>query len=359
MDLSKYNQLEQLSSEQLDYLENSILDVIGDSYNVEQIYIVGSFVFGFDKIKDIDVAVMIPESEGYCRLNELSGDRTHYYMFEQILSGLATRKLGVKISMTPFNHDDFLTDSVKRVYPPMYNLTKRFWINKQPGDTWNYYMIRQDDYVWKVERDSEEGKRLTQMKYGYDNEWVLTDKLEWIINENGVTKVVKHDQFYSTNKTVDEIMSVFNSTMDEIGFDTTEYTFIEPSAGDGIILERLPKERRIGIDIDPKHDEIIHCDFLDWYPSVWKKYITIGNPPFGVRGSKVEEFVKHAAKFSDVIALGAPEYFEMQVEGMQLIYNKKLTDDKYRLVDETEVEIPVGINFQIWVKLEHYPNMTN
>ena len=98
------------------------------------------------------------------------------------------------------------------------------------------------------------------MKYGYDNEWVLNDKLEWIINENGVTKVVKHDQFYSTEKTVDEIMSAFNSTMDEIGFDTTEYTFIEPSAGDGIILERLPKERRIGIDIDPKHDEIIHCD---------------------------------------------------------------------------------------------------
>ena len=60
MDLSKYNQLEQLSSEQLDYLENSLLDVIGDSYSVEQIYIVGSFVFGFDKIKDIDVAVMIP-----------------------------------------------------------------------------------------------------------------------------------------------------------------------------------------------------------------------------------------------------------------------------------------------------------
>ena len=27
MDLSKYNQLEQLSSEQLDYLENSLLDV--------------------------------------------------------------------------------------------------------------------------------------------------------------------------------------------------------------------------------------------------------------------------------------------------------------------------------------------
>ena len=72
---------------------------------------------------------------------------------------------------------------------------------------------------------------------------------------------------------------------------------------------------------------------LDWYPEDNKQYITLGNPPFGVRGSKVDlEFVKHAAKFSDVVALGAPEYFETQVEGMQLIYNKKLTDDKYRLV---------------------------
>ena len=70
MDLSKYNQLEQLSKDQLDELENTLLDVIQDYFTVENIYIIGSFVFGFQKIYDIDVAVMIPESEGYCRLNE-------------------------------------------------------------------------------------------------------------------------------------------------------------------------------------------------------------------------------------------------------------------------------------------------
>ena len=83
--------------------------------------------------------------------------------------------------------------------------------------------------------------------------------------------IVEYDQFYSTDETVDEIMDVFNSTMSEIGLDTTKHTFIEPSAGDGVILDRLPKERRIGIDIDPKHDDIIDSDFLKWLPNDNKK----------------------------------------------------------------------------------------
>lgn len=355
MDLSKYNQLEQLSKDQLDELENILLDVIQDYFTVENIYIIGSFVFGFQKIYDIDVAVMIPESEGYCRLNEDIEDDKHYRLMERKLSKRATNRLGMKISMTPFNHKDFLTDSVKRVNPPMYDLTHRIWINKIPGQTWNYYMLRDGDYTWTVHRNSEEGRYLTQQKYLKHNE------LEWTITDldNMTHKKVKHDQFYSTEETVDEIMDAFNSTMDEIGFDTTKYTFIEPSAGDSIILDRLPKERRIGIDIDPKCDEVIESDFMYWYPEDDKQYITLGNPPFGLNGSKVTEFINHAVKFSDVIALGTPEYYEMQVEGMKLVCNKKLTSSKYRLEDETIVEVPIGIHFQIWVRLEHYPNVTN
>ena len=353
MDLSKYNQLEQLSNDQLDELEQTLLDVIGDHFTVENIYIIGSFVFGFQKIYDIDVAVMIPESEGICRLNEDIDDNKHYHIMERKLSKIATDRLGMKISMTPFNHIDFLTDSVKRVNPPMYDLTHRIWINKQPGQTWNYYMLRDGDHTWVVHRESEEGRYLTQQKYLKHNE------LEWTIVENGVTHRVKYDQFYSKEQTVDEIMDIFNSTMDEIGLDTTNYTFIEPSAGDGVILKRLPEERRIGIDIDPKCDGIIESDFVHWYPEDDKQYVTLGNPPFGLNGSKVTEFINHAIKFSDVIAFGTPEYYDVQVKGMKLVCNKRLPDYKYRLVDGTEVEIPIGINFQIWVKLEHYPNVTN
>ena len=355
MDLSKYNQLEQLSKDQLDELEQTLLDVVGDHFTVENIYIIGSFVFGFKKVYDIDVAVMIPESEGYCRLNEDIEDDKHYRLMERKLSKRATNRLGMKISMTPFNHKDFLTDSVKRVNPPMYDLTNRFWINKIPGQMWNYYMLRDGDYTWTVHRNSDEGRYLTQMKRLKHN------KLEWTIADwdNMTYKKVKLDQFYSTEETVDEIMDAFDSTMNEIGFDTTNYTFIEPSAGDSIILDRLPKERRIGIDIDPKCEGIIESDFMHWYPDDDKQYITLGNPPFGLNGSKVTEFINHAVKFSDVIALGTPEYYEMQVKGMKLVCNKKLTSRKYRLEDETIVEVPIGIHFQIWVKLEHYPSVTN
>ncbi len=343
MDLSKYSQLEQLSNDQLDELEQTLLDVIQDHFTVENIYIIGSFTFGFNKINDIDVAVMIPESEGICRLNEDIDNNKHYYIMERELSKIATDKLGIKISMTPFNHIDFLTDSVKRVNPPMYDLTHRIWINKIPGQMWNYYMLRDGDYTFTVHRESEEGKHLTKMKSDLGNE------LEWTIVSNGESKTIKYDQFYSKQETVDEIMSVFNSTMGEIGFDTTKYTFIEPSAGDGVILERLPIERRIGIDIDPKRDDIIESDFMHWYPDDDKQYITLGNPPFGLKGGKVEEFIKHASKFSDVIALGTPDYFKMDVDGMKMVCNKRLSDNKYRLVDGSEVEIPIGIHFQIWV----------
>ena len=81
-----------------------------------------------------------------------------------------------------------------------------------------------------------------------------------------------------------------------------------------------------------------------------KKYITLGNPPFGVSGDKVSEFVQHASKFSDVIALGTPDYFKMEVDDMNLVCNKQLSDNKYRLVDETETSIPIRMHFQVWVK---------
>ncbi len=87
---------------------------------------------------------------------------------------------------------------------------------------------------------------------------------------------------------------------------------IEPSAGDGAFLGLLPKKTRIGIDVDPKMDEIIEQDFLTWRPkeiSSREKVLTIGNPPFGARSSIALKFIKHAAEFSDVIAFVLPMSF--------------------------------------------------
>ena len=56
IDLSKYHQLEQMSQHDLNMLEQAIVEVCFKDHVVENIFIIGSFVFGLDKINDIDVA---------------------------------------------------------------------------------------------------------------------------------------------------------------------------------------------------------------------------------------------------------------------------------------------------------------
>ena len=52
MNLSGYNQLEQLSDDELDYLETSILARLSGYVDVVRLYVVGSFCFGLDKVND-------------------------------------------------------------------------------------------------------------------------------------------------------------------------------------------------------------------------------------------------------------------------------------------------------------------
>jgi len=349
MNLSGYNQLEQLSVGQLNELEVALHDILKGYYSIDKIYIVGSFVFGLDKASDIDIVVCVPEDEWTVKYNEIDIKGTDY-MFSTIFSGLASRLLGKEIQLMPNNDGAFWTDSLKQIDPPIYDLTLRRWYNKTPGGRWNNWILRQGEVVTAVDRDSDEGKRLAIEHNKTNTEWTqyrLDNGEEvWDIGGN---KIVKLDQFFSAPETVDEILGTFEECINDLGIDLTQYTYIEPSAGDGCILERLPKERRIGIDLEPRHDEVISSDFLEWLPGDGK-YITLGNPPFGVRGDMIVKFVRHASKFSDVIGLGVPDYFKMDVDGMEMVCNKQLSDNKYRLVDGTETPIPIRMHFQVWVK---------
>ena len=160
MDFSKYYQLEQLNKSELDYLEQTILEIYKESYNIEEIFIVGSFCFGLDKVNDIDICVMIPENEVRLRTTDPPSKEGVYYICATILSGLISRKLNKKVVTAPHNLDAFLTDMIKDIDPPMYNLTRRYWINKTPGDKWNYFILRDNNKSWIIDRDSEEGKKI-------------------------------------------------------------------------------------------------------------------------------------------------------------------------------------------------------
>ena len=124
MNLSGYNQLEQLSDDELDYLETSILARLSGYVNVVRLYVVGSFCFGLDKVNDIDIVVCISEDDVI--INQDQHDTSGvFYMIKDIYSGLLSRDLSIKVSMIPNNWGKFLSNDVKRVKPPYFDLTVR------------------------------------------------------------------------------------------------------------------------------------------------------------------------------------------------------------------------------------------
>jgi hypothetical protein len=169
------------------------------------------------------------------------------------------------------------------------------------------------------------------------------------------------DQFFTPKITSNYCYSKFIEIITTYGDSEKNYTFIEPSAGNGVFLKILPNDRRIGFDIDPKFNEIKNQDYLDWMPIENKKYVVIGNPPFGLRGQLALKFINHSSNFADYVCFILPQLFESdgkgvprkRVKGLNLIHSEKL---------DTDFESPDGKNisvqciFQIWSKFHKNDN---
>ena len=138
-----------------------------------------------------------------------------------------------------------------------------------------------------------------------------------------------------------------------------DYTFIEPSAGDGSFMKVLPAGS-IGLDIEPRAAPIQKQDYLTWKPADLKKYIVFGNPPFGLRGHLALNFINHSYEFADYVCFILPQLFESdgkgsprkRVKGYNLLHSELLTAMFYS-PDQQEVKIN-GV-FQIWSKLAQNP----
>ena len=163
------------------------------------------------------------------------------------------------------------------------------------------------------------------------------------------------DQFFTPLATSKYCYSKFIQVMNKNGDCENDYTFIEPSAGSGSFLKLLPQEKRIGLDIEPKCEEIMKQDFLEWHPHENKKYIVIGNPPFGLRGQLALKFINHSSTFADYVCFILPQLFESdgkgvprkRVTGLNLIHCEKLNSNF-----ESPDNKPVNVEciFQIWSK---------
>jgi hypothetical protein len=168
------------------------------------------------------------------------------------------------------------------------------------------------------------------------------------------------DQFFTKPEEAKRLIKVTEGVLKELNYVPDLY--IEPSAGSGSFLLQFPQDKRIGIDIDPKLDEVILHDFLKWEPKEeykGKKIILIGNPPFGRAGKIATQFINHSTKFADIIAFIVPMgmkrwHCQHHVSwDLDLVHQEDLNEDIFQLPNGKKYKLFAC--FQVWVKKDVNP----
>ncbi|OQX28775.1 MAG: hypothetical protein B0D92_07260 [Spirochaeta sp. LUC14_002_19_P3] len=168
------------------------------------------------------------------------------------------------------------------------------------------------------------------------------------------------DQFYTNPDIAAYLYSSLLNIVEKDGkTNINDFHFIEPSAGMCAFYDRLPKDKRIGIDIIPYKEGIIQEDFLSWNHIKKKKYIVIGNPPFGYRGWLALSFLNKAAQFSEYVGFILPMSFQSdgkgspkhRVKGMKLLYSEYLPDNTF--LNPNGKNVKVNALWQVWGKGEN------
>lgn len=160
--------------------------------------------------------------------------------------------------------------------------------------------------------------------------------------------MVKLDQFY-TKDIIAEYC--YKKITEYVKID--EYDIIlEPSAGKGAFFKLFPSNKRVGIDLEPKYDKIIKQDFFNYKYDKNKKYVTIGNPPFGKNCSIAVKFFNQAAIFSEVICFIIPRTFKrISIQNqLNLSFNLIYTEDLPVSPCCFEPKMSAKCCLQIWKK---------
>ena len=135
-----------------------------------------------------------------------------------------------------------------------------------------------------------------------------------------MSSINKLDKFYTKEETALKCLSVLKNHID---IDIYDF-HLEPSAGNGAFFNLLDPIKRVGLEIDPPlgnqsksgdsedttKTTIVKMDFFDFVAEVDKKYLVVGNPPFGKGSSKAIKFFNQAALFADCIAFIVPRTFK-------------------------------------------------
>ena len=165
-----------------------------------------------------------------------------------------------------------------------------------------------------------------------------------------INNLDKLDKFYTIPSIAEKCINIVGNKYDWNTWDL----IVEPSAGNGSFFLQIPTDNKIGIDIEPEHDNIIKCNFFNYIPNIPNKdkILVIGNPPFGRVSSLAIKFFNYASNWANVIAFIIPRTFR------RISVQNKL-NKYFHLIEDHEIPIhPCSFNpsmmvkccFQIWEK---------
>ena len=112
-----------------------------------------------------------------------------------------------------------------------------------------------------------------------DKAWKNSNKIPgWVRGRE-----VSLDQYNTLPSVAEYCWDSFQAFLKKDGAILSNYKIIEPSASTGSFYNLLPKQSRIGIDVEKFNKEYLRQDFLTWNPNNTdeRPCVVIGNPPFG------------------------------------------------------------------------------
>lgn len=171
----------------------------------------------------------------------------------------------------------------------------------------------------------------------------------------------KLDQYYTDPAYA---LYFWNKVHKILDIDTYD-TFVEPCAGTGSFYNLMPSNKRYGIDIDPKCDDVITQDFLTWNIPVipYGRVLTLSNPPFGRNSNLAVKFFNHAATFSTSICMVLPRSFlkERLQERLNIYFHLLWQEDtpKNSFINNSNNYVDVKTVGQIWTRKHQYRNLNN
>jgi len=186
--------------------------------------------------------------------------------------------------------------------------------------------------------------------------------------DTGKHRTNTHDQFYTSDafakQCVQWMITAVSASGGGVAPPPDDYLWIEPSAGTGAFLHQLPPEfTKIGLDIDPKTNDIIKQDYLVWNPDTAvaatalpkkKGIIVFGNPPFGRQSSLAKAFIAKSSSFANIIAFILPKSFTKPSmynafhPRFHLVFNQELDKNAFIINGGAKYDVPCV--FQIWEK---------